>query len=217
VGGGRPRGSDRRLSEIAARYDRLARVYPYLEPLYLIFGPARRKAVEALGLGPGDVVLEMGCGTGKNFQYLTGAVGPSGGIIGVDASSRSLAEARRLSDTRGWNNIELTQQDVEQLDSNRDVDGVLFSLSYSVIPDPVQAFELAWGRLRPGRRAVIMDAGLEDNRLGRLLDPVTKLLIWLAPGNAHSHPWDDLTAYGTVEMERFLLGIYFVCIVTKPA
>ena len=40
------------------RYDRVARFYSTFEPLYLIFPPARRRAVAALGLKPGDTVLE---------------------------------------------------------------------------------------------------------------------------------------------------------------
>src|SRR6478752_3197857 len=78
------------------RYDRVARLYSTLEPLYLIFPPARRRAVKALGLKPGDTVLEIGAGTGRNFPYLVEAVGPSGTVIGVDASKGMLAEARRL-------------------------------------------------------------------------------------------------------------------------
>jgi ubiquinone/menaquinone biosynthesis C-methylase UbiE len=77
------------------RYDSIARVYSTLEPLYLTFPPARRRAVAALGLKPGDTVLEIGAGTGRNFPYLVEAVGPSGTVIGV----------------------ELLQQDATQLDT----------------------------------------------------------------------------------------------------
>ncbi len=82
------------------RYDRIARFYSTLEPLYLIFPPARRRAVAALGLKPGDTVLEIGAGTGRNFPYLVEAVGPSGTVIGVDASPGMLAEARKLIERR---------------------------------------------------------------------------------------------------------------------
>src|ERR1700686_740985 len=80
------RDTRRSQSDNTRLYDRVAPFYRTFEPLYLIFPPARRKAVAALKLKPGDVALEIGAGTGRNFGYLVEAVGPSGTVIGVDAS-----------------------------------------------------------------------------------------------------------------------------------
>jgi demethylmenaquinone methyltransferase/2-methoxy-6-polyprenyl-1,4-benzoquinol methylase len=134
-----------------ARYDRIARTYSVLEPLYLIFPPARRRAVAALGLKAGDTVLEIGAGSGRNFPYLVEAVGPSGTVIGVDASPGMLAEARKLVERRGWSNVELLQQDATRLEIDGDVDGVLFSLSYSAMPEPRPALARAGSACAPPR------------------------------------------------------------------
>jgi ubiquinone/menaquinone biosynthesis C-methylase UbiE len=197
------------------RYDRIARTYSVLEPLYLIFPPARRRAVAALGLKLGDTVLEMGAGTGRNFPYLVEAVGPSGAVIGVDASPGMLAEARKLIERNGWPNVELLQQDATQLEVDRDVDGVLFSLSYSAMPEPRPALARAWERLRPSSRVVVMDMGLTQGGPYRLLNPIARLLVKYAPGDAYSDPWSDLASYGPVETKRFLLGFYYVSTVVK--
>lgn len=206
--------TERPLGEITGQYDRVARLYRAFEPLYLIFPVARRKAVAALGLKSGDTVLEIGAGTGRNFPYLVEAVGPSGSVIGVDASEGMLREAGKLVDRRGWSNVSLLRQDAAQLQLDAEVDAVLFSLSYSAMPEPRQALASAWERLRPGARLAVMDAGLTETRLRPLLDPIANLLIRLGPGNPYSRPWEDLAAYGQVAIERFMF-IYYVCTVTK--
>jgi ubiquinone/menaquinone biosynthesis C-methylase UbiE len=208
----RPRRS---LEEIVRGYDRVAPLYARLEPLYLIFPRARRKAARALRLKPGTTVLEIGAGSGRNLPFLVEAVGPEGAVVAIDASAGMLAEASKLVAREGWSNVELIHGDASRLELDRDLDGVLFGLSYSVLPDPRPALALAWERLRPGGRVVVFDLGLTGGRLHRLLAPVGWLLEKLAPGDAFSEPWDDLRAYGEVETERFLLGLYYLSVVTK--
>jgi ubiquinone/menaquinone biosynthesis C-methylase UbiE len=205
----------RSQSANSRQYDRVARFYGTLEPLYLIFPLARRKAVAALDLKPGDTVLEIGAGTGRNFPYLVEAVGPSGTVIGVDASQGMLAEARKLVERRGWSNVRLLHQDATQLEVKGDVDRVLFSLSYSALPEPRPALARSWERLRPGGRVVVMDMGFTQRRWHRLLDPIARQLVKLGPGDPYSDPWQDLAAYGAIETERFLLDFYYVSSVTK--
>jgi ubiquinone/menaquinone biosynthesis C-methylase UbiE len=199
------------------QYDRVARFYPLLEPLFLIFPPARRRAVTALGLRPGDTVLEIGAGTGRNFPYLVGAVGPTGRVVGVDASPGMLAEARKLIAERGWSNVDLLEQDATRLLLDRAVDGVLFSLSYSALPEPRPALARGWERLRPGGRVVVLDMGFTSSRWHRLLDPIARLLVKLGPGDAYSEPWPDLAEYGPVETRRFLVGFFYVSRVVKAS
>ena len=206
----------RSQSANSRQYDRVARFYSTLEPLYLIFPRARRKAVAALNLKPDDTVVEIGAGTGRNFPYLIDVIGPAGTVIGVDASEGMLAEAHKLIERRGWSNVQVLHQDATQLQVDRELDGVLFSLSYSALPDPRPALARGWERLRPGGRVVVMDMGLTHSRWHRLLDPIARLLVKLGPGDAFSDPWRDLTAYGPVETERFLLGFYYVSSITKP-
>jgi len=207
----------RPLEHIVDRYDRLARFYRRLEFLFLITPHARRRAVSALELRPGDVVLEIGAGTGRNLRYLLDAVGPTGRVIAVDASPGMLEQARRLVHDRGWRNVDLLQQDAADLHVDDEVDGVLFSLSYSVIPDPLPALAAAWKRLRPSGRLVVMDLGLTNTAFRGVLTPIARLLDKLAPGDAHSEPWNDLASYGPVAIERFMLDLYYVCVVQKQA
>jgi ubiquinone/menaquinone biosynthesis C-methylase UbiE len=200
----------------SSRYDRVARFYRTFEPLYLIFPPARRRAVAALGLTEGDTVLEIGAGTGRNFRYLLEAVGATGTVIGVDASAGMLAEAEKLIDREGWTNVRLLRQDAARLDLDGDVDGVLFSLSYSAMPEPRPALAAAWQRLRGGGRVVVMDLGLTEGGPARMLDPIARILLKFTPGDPYSDPWTDLARYGEVHTRRFLARLFYVSTVTKP-
>jgi len=206
----------RPLAEIVKGYDRVARLYSTLEPLYLIFPTARRRAVAALNLKAGDTVLEIGAGTGRNLPYLVEAVGQTGTVIAVDASEGMLAEARKLVERHDWSNVQVLHQDAAHLQLDGNVDAVLFSLSYSVLPEPRPALARAWKLLRPSSRLVVMDMGLTNPRHNRALGLIARLLEKLAPGDPYSRPWDDLTSYGPVAIDRFLLGLYYVCTVDKP-
>jgi ubiquinone/menaquinone biosynthesis C-methylase UbiE len=213
-----PNVSSRELDYIVSRYDRVARFYRAGEPLFLISPFARRKAISALELRQGDTVLEVGAGTGRNLDYLVDVVGSSGRVIAVDASPGMLAQASRLVRQRGWSNVTLLQQDAAHLAVEDDLDAALFSLSYSVIPDPRAALAAVWERMRPSARVVVMDLGLTHSPLRGLLGPIANLLDKaVAPGDPYSEPWKDLAEYGHVDIERFLLDLYYVCVIQKQA
>jgi len=202
---------------VTARYDRLARWYRFAGPLILLAPGFRRKAVERLGLKHGDTVLEVGCGTGRNLALLREAVGTDGVVIGVDASGGMLAQARQLVRRHGWKNVRLIQRDAAGLDLEDQVDAVFFSLSYSVLHDRATVLQKAWEALRPGGRLVVMDAGLPANRLGRVLGPIAEVIATAFPGDPYSQPWEDLKVISdTVDTERFQMGIYFICKISKP-
>jgi len=53
-------------------------------------------AVEQIGLSPGDVAIDAGCGSGRALAPLRRAVGSQGAVLGVDATPAMLREAARL-------------------------------------------------------------------------------------------------------------------------
>jgi SAM-dependent methyltransferase len=65
--------------------------------------PAYAAAVAELGLRAGQTVLDVGCGTGRALPHLRGAVGPGGGVLGVDLTPEMLATARQHGrHLHGW-------------------------------------------------------------------------------------------------------------------
>jgi ubiquinone/menaquinone biosynthesis C-methylase UbiE len=204
------------LETVIARYSRFARWYRYLEWTILLCPGFRRRAVRRLGLEPGQSVLEVGCGTGRNLKLLRDAVGDGGQVIGLDATPAMLDEAERLIDRHGWSNVTLVRADAAHLTLSEPVDVAYFSLSYSVIPDREGALDRAWEALRPSGRLVIMDAGIPDAGSVRILRRPAELVATVFPGDPYSRPWQDLRRLSaTVTTERFQLGLYFICTVEK--
>ena len=203
------------LDRVVARYDRVAPWYRFGEWTVLLAPGFRRRAIARLGLEPGERVMEIGCGTGRNLALLAAAVGSGGEVIGVDAAPGMLAEARKVVSRYGWQNVRLVHEDATRLVVDEHVDVVYFSLSYSVLPERAAALDAAWAALRPGGRLVIMDAGIPNNRLGRLLAPAAEIVASVFPGDPYSEPWEDLGRLAPVQTERFEFDLYFICTVRK--
>ena len=204
---------------IAARYDRIAGLIGFIDWLFFVPPFFRQRAAQRLALRPGDRVLEIGCGTGRNFPYLQAAVGPSGQIYGVDLSAGMLARTRALCQRRRWSNVEVAQGDAADYLAPEPLDGVLFGLSYNTMPHHLIVLQRALQQLRPGGRLVIMDGKVPAGRGGRLALPFG---LWLMKrtmlGNPLIEPWKDLAAVvDDFEMEEYLFGSWYVCWGTKSA
>src|SRR3989344_5323777 len=102
----------------------------------------RRRAVEKIGLKRGNKVLEVACGSGRNFPYLVEAVGKDGLILGFDYSQEMLDAAKQLSKQNEWSNIKLVHGDAAQLKiTKNNFDGVVSVLGISAIPEWEKAIE----------------------------------------------------------------------------
>jgi SAM-dependent methyltransferase len=57
-------------------------------------GPAYAAAVTRMGIEPGAIAVDVGCGTGRALAALRRAVGARGTVIGIDITPQMLAAAR---------------------------------------------------------------------------------------------------------------------------
>ena len=203
---------------VRQRYNLLAALYPVFEWVFWLPRGIRAKAVSRLDLRPGDRVLEVGCGTGRNLALLVRAVGPEGRVYGVDLSEGMLAGARKLCSRRGWRKVTLIHRDASDYNLPEAVDGALFSLSYCTMPRRRDVLRHAWNQLHPGGHLLIMDAKRAPGLAGRVFTPVAAWASRLTVlGNPEVRPWEDLHELaGMTEMEEFSLGTYFICRATKP-
>jgi SAM-dependent methyltransferase len=97
------------------------------------FDTYRRRLVDLLPLRRGDVVLDVGCGTGLCFEQVRGRVGAEGAIVGVDASREMLAMAAERVAAHGWTNVVLVQAPVEAAELPVVADHALFCATHDVL------------------------------------------------------------------------------------
>ncbi|MCK2139773.1 SAM-dependent methyltransferase [Streptomyces sp. CZ24] len=111
-------------------------------------GPAYEAAVRALGLRPGDAVLDAGCGTGRALPALRAAVGAAGAVLGADLTEAMLAEAVRAGRREAG---ALLLADAERLPLRTGtLDAVFAAGMISHLADPVAGVR-EWARVvRPG-------------------------------------------------------------------
>ena len=68
---------------------------------------------------PGDIVLDLGCGTGKICYIAAQVVGPTGSVIGVDSNDKMLAVARRhqreIARKLGYDNVRFLRGKIQDI------------------------------------------------------------------------------------------------------
>ena len=113
------------------------------------FQPYRRAVVEALPLRSGQVVLDVGCGTGLCSGLLRDKVGPEGGVVGIEESPEMAAVAREHIACEGWDNVTVVQAPAEDAEIGLTADAALFCAVHDILQSP-DALQNVLARLRPG-------------------------------------------------------------------
>jgi S-adenosylmethionine-diacylgycerolhomoserine-N-methlytransferase len=180
-------------------------VYDLTRHCYLL---GRDRLLRSLPAQPRGLVLEMGCGTGRNLIRLA-KMRPDLVLCGIDASEAMLGTARTKTSRAGVS-ARLACRLAEDLDQARDLgldrgfDAVYFSYVLSIIPEPAAALASAWKLVRPGGVLGVVDfgdfAGL-PGWFGRLLTG------WLALFDVRPKPelaamLADLAGGGAGELTR---------------
>ncbi len=181
-------------TDIERTYKNWSRVYDWLTPTYLLGneGRLRRETIGLLHLQPGQTVLEVACGTGRNFPLILGKIGPAGSLVGVDYTSAMLARASNRVEREGWKNVELIQQDAAHIDLGRKFDAALCTLAMGVIPDYRRALDRMVSHVRPNGRLAIGDAKRSSLWVGRPFNWLADLLGYGAAEDMSRRPWESL-------------------------
>lgn len=173
--------------------------------------PDRARAIELLSLSPGEVVLDVGCGTGLCFPLLRAAVGESGRVVGIDQSVDMLEQAQGRIERLGWANVDLVLGAVEDVEIPRIGDAALFCFTHDVLRTPA-ALRNVISHLRPGARVAVVGP-----MWAPWWAPAMNLLIWYCTSTyvttyeGFEQPWSylaDLVPGLSVHRQE-LIGQYF--------
>jgi demethylmenaquinone methyltransferase/2-methoxy-6-polyprenyl-1,4-benzoquinol methylase/phosphoethanolamine N-methyltransferase len=132
----------------------------------------REMTLDLAGLGPGQQVLDVGCGTGSLTIAAKGRVGPAGAVHGIDAAPEMIEVARRKA-ARAGVEVDFRAGVVEDLpfpDASFNV--VLSSLMVHHLPgDELKRRGFAEMRrvLKPSGRLLVVDFEAPASRLLRVL------------------------------------------------
>jgi trans-aconitate methyltransferase len=114
-----------------------------------VFHPYRRAVVEALPLCRGQVVLDVGCGTGLCCGMLREKVGPRGRVVGLEESPEMAAVAREHIACEGWRNVTVVQSSAEDAQIPLTADAALFCAVHDILQSP-DALRNVMNNLCPG-------------------------------------------------------------------
>ena len=134
------------------QYHRRARFYDFELAL---LEPIRHQAIARLALKRGDVVLDVGCGTGLSLAPLLKRVGAEGKIIGIEQSPDMIERARRRVKQDNLDNVTLLWSPVEQASIPVMADAALFHFTHDILRAPA-ALANVIKHLKPGARVVAL-------------------------------------------------------------
>ena len=178
----------------AENYDLAVKFYRLLG---LKIGKYRKMTVNALELSKGDIVVELGCGTGLNFALVLDAIGSEGKLIGVDITDKMLDQAKLRVKENRWNNVELIQSDTADYTFPKELDGIFTTGAIQYSPQYDQIIKRGYEALKTGKKFVVFDFKMPHG-LSRMFAPILIFFTKAFEANEEylkRHAWESIEKY----------------------
>ena len=108
-----------------------------------VLGVGRGAPTNFVGIKEGEVVVDLGSGTGIDVFLSANKVGNSGKVIGVDMTDEMLEKAKKNAKYNGYANVEFVKGDIESRIPVEDntADLVISNCVINLTPDKVATFK----------------------------------------------------------------------------
>lgn len=106
----------------------------------------------------GDTVIDLGSGAGNDCFVARAETEETGKVIGIDFTPAMIAKARRNAESRGFNNVEFREGDIENMPVSDNVADVIVSnCVLNLVPNKRAVFADIYRVLKPGGHFSISD------------------------------------------------------------
>jgi ubiquinone/menaquinone biosynthesis C-methylase UbiE len=152
----------------------------------------REAVVEALPLRLGQVVLDVGSGTGLCCGMLRDKVGPQGRVVGIEESPQMAAVAREHIASEGWDNVTVVEAPAEDAEIAVTADAALFCAVHDILQSP-DALRNVMSSLRPKARVAAGGGKWATPLMVAVNTMVTSLHApYVRTFEGFGKPWDHL-------------------------
>jgi len=136
----------------------------------------RKRAITNLKLNGASRVLDVACGSGRNFALLRDALSGIGLVYGIDPSAAAIEKARRRIEKHGYADIALVQTEVEEYVAKYPFDAALCTFAIDGMQKWEEALEMMFGAVRSGGRIAVVGVKLSEKKGWRGFNPLVRFI-----------------------------------------
>lgn len=187
---------DKKTDTIKRRYDRIAKIYGFIEGHMDMVASSEGRREVFNGLS--GKVLEVGVGTGKNIEHYHDGIE----VTAIDFSPKMLKQAREKANKLNQK-VDLIEMDAQRMSfPDNSFDFVVTSCVFCSVPDPIKGFQEIHRVLKPGGKAILIEhVRSEKPVLGLLMDLLNPVTVFLHGANINRRTEENIKSAGFTDLK----------------